>query len=287
MLEQKQNIANTYIPEIFIQNSFKPSLRNEMLTELQDENINKDRKYILKMLLNAIDGLYWLGIYIYPNIIELFQMNGFKSSSLLYDTIYNIKDKIKKELKGDVEWINHRALKKGNKKDKNIIFCFLLYNYREIFLKYLQDYLKDQQNEEEKIRNLMLNLQRIIDDVPKNNIFLSVNLVNPKFEKGYHLQEQKNENKTINLKPSIVNNKHRFKKEQISNNQINESKIIDIKHANNVNNQTFEKVPDPNNPNDEIILLDHIFFDGQNHFNGCNKHDELLDLEEDFLYNNN
>lgn len=175
-------------------NSFKSSFRNEIITQLRDQNLKKERKYILEMVLIAVNNLYWLGISIYPNIIELFQINGFKGSSFLCDIISNITDKIRSELKGHVEWINHRTLKKGNIKDKNIIICFLLFTYREHFINYLKDYLlSNKQNQKEKIGNLISNLQKIIDDGRNNykkNVMPSINLKKLAFENELSSKKQ-------------------------------------------------------------------------------------------------
>lgn len=150
-------------------NSVKSSLRNEIIAQLKDQNLKKERKNVLEMVLNAIGGLYGLGIYIYPNIIELLQINGFKGSSLFCDTLSNIMEKIRNELKDHVEWISNRTFKKGNVKDKNIIFCYLLFTYREHFINYLHDYLlENKQNEKNKIKNLICHLQKIINDAQNN-----------------------------------------------------------------------------------------------------------------------
>ena len=156
--------------KIPINDQLRTSYRNEIIQQLADQNIKRERKYILKMILTAVDGLYCNGIYIYPNIIELFQINGLKSSNIYSAVFFNILEKINDELKGNVKWINHRSLKKGNNNDKNIIICFLLFTYREHFIKYLQDFLtKNKQCSEEKIKNLALSLQKVIDDYPCNN----------------------------------------------------------------------------------------------------------------------
>lgn len=150
-------------------NSIKSLFRNEIIAQLEDKNLKNDRKYILEMLLIAVNGLYELGIYIFPNIIELFQINGFKSSSLYINVILYITEKITYELNGNLKWINNRALKKGNKNDKNIIICFLLFAYRDNFIKFLQDYLTKSNQSNEKIKNLILNLQKIVGIPPENN----------------------------------------------------------------------------------------------------------------------
>lgn len=60
-------------------------------------------------------------------------------------------------------------MRKGNNMDKNIIICFLLFTYRDNFIEYLQDFLlKNNQNKEEKIKNLALGRQRILNDAPSN-----------------------------------------------------------------------------------------------------------------------
>lgn len=164
-------------------NSVKSSFRDEIIAQLGDQNLKKERKYILKMVLNAVNSLYGIGIYIYPNIIEFFQINGFKASSLLCDAISNITDKIRNELKGHVEWISNRTLKKGNMNDKNIILCYLLFTYREHFINYLHDYLLENKQNQNKIENLVHNLQKIINDAQnnhKNNVLLSNKLKNNK-----------------------------------------------------------------------------------------------------------
>lgn len=153
-----------------IMNPLKISYRNEIITQLGDKNIKKERKYILKMILKAVDGLYLNGIYIYPNLIELFQIHGLKSSNLYHDIILHIIKKVENELNDNIKWINHRNLKKGNNMDKNIIMCFLLFTYREHFIEYLEDFfVKNKQSSEDKAKNLASNLQRIINDAPHNN----------------------------------------------------------------------------------------------------------------------
>lgn len=170
MQKQQLKMIKPIYLEIPTNNPLRTSYRNEIIAQLEDQNIKVERKYILKMLLNAIERLYCIGIYIYPNIIELFQINGLKSSNLFSNIIFYITEKVNNELKGNVKWINHRSLKKGNTMDKNIILCFLLFTYREHFIEYLQDFfIKNKQGSEEKIKNLSLCLQRIINDAPFNN----------------------------------------------------------------------------------------------------------------------
>lgn len=147
----------------------KLSYRNEIISQLQDPNKNKERKNELEMLHFAAERLYSNGIYIYPNVIELFKINGFKRSSLFIDVIFNITENISKEKNCDLKWLNHRSLRKSSIKDKNIIICFLLFLYHESFIKYLKDFLSKHEPNEEKIKSLISSLKHVVKNVPKND----------------------------------------------------------------------------------------------------------------------
>lgn len=170
MLEQQTQRHNLFLVELPMQDSFKSFYKNEINAQLEDKNTTRERKYILKMLLIAAETLYWNGIYVHPNIIELFYINGYKSSAFYFNATCYILNKIKTELNGDINWINYRAYKKGSNKDKNIILCCLLFTYRDYFINFLQDYLiENKLGKEENIRNLISNLQKIINDAQINN----------------------------------------------------------------------------------------------------------------------
>ena len=77
-------------------NLSKLSCRNDILAQLQDPNNNKERVNVLKMLYRAVESLYSNGFYIYPNVINLFRINGFKKSSLFVDMIFNVIENISK-----------------------------------------------------------------------------------------------------------------------------------------------------------------------------------------------
>lgn len=142
------------------------SYRNELLKQLRDPSLKKERKYIIRMLLIAVQGLYLHGIYIFPNIIEQFKINGYKRTSLYFEAIINIADIISKKQQGNVEWIGRRTLKKSNTEEKNIIICFLLFNYRESFINYLNEFLLNNNKDKGDTKNLISNLQRILRQVP-------------------------------------------------------------------------------------------------------------------------
>lgn len=253
--------TDSYYKFFSLLNSFKISYLNELINELNDQKTKNERKTILRMLLFAVNGLYMLGINMYPNVIELFRINSFRRSSLYYDAIFSIAQKIKHELRGNVEWINQRGLKKGSIKDKNIIFCFLLYTYREKFIGYLQNFLSDTQNDEEKINNLISNLEKII---------CTPNCIAP--------LPIKSNKKTIETK-----------QDSSDQNIIKiENEIIDLLSFNNddMHKNEEKKIQNDKNVENEIILIDnHNFIQAQNHFEESNQLNELSDYD-DYLYNN-
>ena len=156
----------------------KLSLRNDILAQLQDPNNNKERVNVLKMLYRAVESLYSNGFYIYPNVINLFRINGFKKSSLFVDMIFNVIENISKEIICDLKWINHRSLRKSSNKDKNIVICFLLFLYHDAFIKYLEDFLSRQEPNGEKIKSLISSLKRAVMNVPRNNNKITQPLTN-------------------------------------------------------------------------------------------------------------
>lgn len=145
------------------------SYHKELLQQLQNPNASDDKKYISKMLINAIEGLYSNGIYIYPNIIELFSMNGFKTSQLYSNAIINISNKLVKELNADLRWISSRTFKKANNREKNIIICYLLFIYHEHFIQYLKEFLLQSGSNEGNVNNLVSKLQGIVKLNPNKN----------------------------------------------------------------------------------------------------------------------
>lgn len=143
------------------------SYRNDVVAQLKEPNKNKERSNVLKMLYYAVESLYSNGVYIYPNVIELFRINGFKKASLYNDAIFDITNNISKDIKCNLEWINHRSFRKSSAKDKNIIMCYLLFIYHESFIKYLHDFLSKQEPNEEKIKCLISSLIRTVTNVSK------------------------------------------------------------------------------------------------------------------------
>lgn len=256
MQQQQFSTTNSFYNDPSLLNSLKLSYRNDLIIEINDKNTKKERKHILKMLLSAVNGLYLLGINMYPNVIELFQVNGFRGSSLYYDAIFSIAQKIKCELKGNVEWINQRALKKGSTKDKNIIFCFLLYTYREKFIEYLQNYLSDTQKEEEKINNLISSLKKII--CTSNSI---VPLPTDSNKKTIETEHNSSEQNIIKIENEII--------DLISLNDDSMHKVEEVK---NKNDQSVEK---------EVILIDNPI---KKQFNESNIIHEISDFD-DYFYN--
>ena len=154
--------------------SLRLRVYDDILEQLKNQKLSKDRRYMLIILLRAVKCLYSIGIYTFPEIIKTFQRNHFNRSEFFSNVILVITEKIRKELKCDVKWIKCRAVKKGNNEDKKIIICFLLFTYREYFIKYLHDYLLENNHNKEDIQNLISDLQKFIDDAPQNiNIILS------------------------------------------------------------------------------------------------------------------
>ena len=230
------------------------------------------------MILNAVNGLHCQNIYIFPNIIELFQINGFKSSSLYYDAICKISNEVHKELKENIEWINHRALKKGNKSDKNIIICFLLFTYREHFIKYLEEFLLEKkENDEEQVRNLILNLQKILSEVPQSNNN-QINLPakasdddNTTIEEQ-NIKEIKDENEIAATSSINDGDTNMIQKEQI-----NDFSSIYISY----NDGIIEKVQ-----HEEVSIIDkQKLFEGYNIFDECKEYNEYSNFEDEYIYN--
>lgn len=182
----------------------KLSYRNQIVAQLQSPGQNKERNSVLKMLYFAVEKLHSNGVYIYPNIMEILKRNGFKSSALYIDAILYIIENISKEFKCNFSWINHRSFRKSNINDKNIILCFFLFTYRESFIKYLHDFLLQKEPNKEKIKNLILSLQRMIGNMPeinndKKNIIPKMSLKEPSKNKS----EKDNEPKNPKLKNQI------------------------------------------------------------------------------------
>lgn len=119
----------------------KSSYHLEILEQLRKPNISDDKKYIMKMLSTAVEDLYSHGINIYPNIIELFFINGFKRQTIYVDLVLDLKKHILEETKDNIHWVNNRSFRKSNNREKNIILCYFLFIYHDYFLKYLQEFL--------------------------------------------------------------------------------------------------------------------------------------------------
>ena len=171
---------------------------NNLIAQSGTKNYKKDRKYMARILSTAVKHLYSIGVYTFPEIIKIFQMNHFNGSKFFSNVILAIKKRIKKELQlqSDVEWIKKRAVTKGNNEDKKIILCFLLYTYQDYFITYLQDYLlENAHNNEEDINNLILALEKLIKEAQINiHNFQPINLNQNTQEKNVET-DQNNEKK--------------------------------------------------------------------------------------------
>ena len=183
---------------IYMNDLHKLSYRNEIIAELQNPRQNKERISVLKMLFPAVESLYSSGIYIFPNVIELFKINGFKKASLYNDAIFNIVSNISEEKKCNLKWITPRTFKKSNAKDKNIILCFFLFIFHETFIKYLNDFLLKNEPKKDKIGNLISILKRTVDNARNNkSIQPSIESIKNKSENEQNPKVEKIENVVI------------------------------------------------------------------------------------------
>lgn len=164
--------------------------------------MNNDRKKRTAMIKKAFEIIYKAENPVYLNIIGTFKNFGFKKSSLLIDAIFYIKEKYIVELKHELEWINHRTVNKIDYSEKNSIFCCLLNLDPENFIKYLGDFLRKKEPNEEKINGLICELQKII----RNTLMTNPNITE------------------IN---NIDTNKTTLKKEQIKEDKRNENQKTD------------------------------------------------------------
>lgn len=184
----------------------------EVIEQLRNPNLKNERRQISKMLFFALESLYFNGINIYPNIIEQFNRNGFRKSSLYVDLISNITGKITKNTNGNVKWIHVRTIKKASNRDKNIILCFLLYIYHNLFIQYLQEFLLQIKSNEKNVSCLISKLQEIYE---------------------------KTGNKSVNQQSNLLEDKKMLKEQEIEKTQDNQEKeIFDINHF--INNDFLE-----------------------------------------------
>lgn len=293
-MKQQQQITHSLNDNISLIGSIKSSFLKDIKAQIKDKKINDDRKYILKMLLKAVKSLYYHNIYIFPNIIELFQIHGFKGSTLYYDAICKISQKIQHELKGRVEWINHRALKKGKKNDKNIIICCLLFSYREYFLKYLEEFLSEnKENDEVKIRNLISKLRRILSETSQNNnkhINLSTTVSDDDtITEEQNIYEQKNEKEIIDTRYINTVDNDPLTNEQYMNEQIKEKvnnnfSSVCIDNDDNI----IEQVQNFKVEHKKIGIIDfdgHNLLESYNTFDECKEYNEYTNFEDEYIYN--
>lgn len=167
----------------------KLSYRNDVISQLHEPSTSLERGKVLKMLYFAVESLYSNGIYIYPNVIELFRINGFKKTPLYNDAVFYVTENISKEIKCNLKWINRRSFRKSNSNDKNIVICYLLFLYHKYFIKYLQDFLSKKEPNKEKIARLISSLEHAVENVPKKDNQIVQPLIN--YNKGIPKKVQK------------------------------------------------------------------------------------------------
>lgn len=199
-------------------NFHKSTYHKEIQEQLKNPHTNDEKKYILKMLIIAIEGLYSYGINIYPNIMELFSKNGFKRSSLYIDAISNITKKITNDFNIDFKWINSRTFKKSNNREKNIIFCYLLFFYNEHFIKYLKEFLLQNQSNEDDVNNLLTKLQGLIEINQINNSHIQI-FTNSDLNKNTNIIKEQKKPTRIHKVVNKLDNRTKEKTKESKNNE--------------------------------------------------------------------
>ena len=123
------------------------SNRIELLEEIKKAPQSKDREYMNKAIKNSIQYLDYVKIYDFPNFVEVFKNNCFKSKPMR-----DIFVKYVKLNKTKFPWLSPRIISKANCCELNIILNRIMFQNGDEFIKYLiQNYPEDREQFEKFI----------------------------------------------------------------------------------------------------------------------------------------
>lgn len=166
--------------------------RENLVYEIKNRFINPERRLISGLLKSSLKYLDKYKVDIYPDIILIMKKAGLNTMGQIVDLIKSFQCELQKNQNiKKIDWIEPRSLVKANKYEKNIVMCALLFEYRMIFIQFIENYCKRKINITNEEAQIIKKIQVILDKNDQiSHLYNSSNIQNEKINHFIHHEHE-------------------------------------------------------------------------------------------------